>query len=97
MKKNKRNRWQKLCDLQNALEEDSCLATIEGIDHKDFHCLTYAPNIGINAWIFVYYKVRVVLWDDGNSHYSFFTGVSRFTLLKARISCWIDTLKWKFK
>lgn len=97
MKKNKRNRWQKLCDLQNALEEDSCLATIEGIDHKDFHCLTYAPNIGINAWIFVYYKVLVVLWDDGNSHYSFFTGVSRFTLFRARIACWIDTLKWKFR
>lgn len=97
MKKNKQNKWQKLAELQKILDEHSCLATIEGIDCKDFHCLTYAPNIGINAWIFTYHKTLVVLWDDGNSHYSFFTGVSRFTLLKARISCWIDTLRWKFK
>lgn len=97
MKKNKQNKWQKLAELQRILDEHSCLATIEGIDCKDLHCLTYAPNIGINAWIFTYHKTLVVLWDDGNSHYSFFTGISRFTLFRARIACWIDTLKWKFR
>ena len=35
MKKNKQNKWQKLAELQKIRDEDSCLATIEGIDCKE--------------------------------------------------------------
>lgn len=97
MKKNKQNKWQKLAELQKILDEHSCLATIEGIDCKDFHCLSYAPHIGVNAWIFTYHKALVVLWDDGNSHYSFFSRASVFTLVRAKIGSWIDTLRWKLR
>lgn len=98
MKKAKQTKWQKIIELQEILEkQDNYLAELDGVDHKDFHSISQAPNIGINGWIFYYKGVLVALWDDGNGYYSYFTAVSRFTLIKAQIISIIDTLRWKFK
>lgn len=64
--------------------------------------ICYAPNIGYHHWIYKYDGVLVVLFDEGNDHYSFFSLASRIDVVIAliigfihrygsrRMSEWID-------
>lgn len=79
-----RKKWKNLNRLYRLIFIDDTLGRCE---EGSIRKVTYAPNIGYNAWIFRYKGTPVCLFDMGNGHYSFHSAVSWIDILVAKIQC----------
>lgn len=86
-----RKKWDNLNRLYRLIFIDDTLSRCE---EGSIRKVTYAPNIGYNAWIFRYKGTPVCLFDMGNGHYSFHSAVSWIDILVAKIHCrFVDGLR----
>lgn len=84
-------KWKNICELCRKIDEDDTLEKCV----KELRIVSYAPNIGYRAWIFKYKKTLVALLDIGNSHWAFYSAVTRFDLLSAKVSDLVERLKYR--
>lgn len=80
-------KWDKIFDLRELLGDENRMFDTSD---KSLRRLTYAPNMGYFTWIFSYKGLLVALFDAGNGHWEFFSLVSVWDLITAKIADLIE-------
>lgn len=65
----RRKKWATICEIVDGLAEDSTIPRKVG---EHLTLVGQAVHLGYRSWLFKYKDVYVVLYDSGNSHFSFY-------------------------
>ena len=86
----RRKKWIIIAELIDTIADDSTLDNCV----EDLSCITYAPQLGYNSYIFKYKSRLIVLSDLGNGHYGFFMPATRLDIIIAKIATWYDEKRY---
>ena len=88
-------KWKNVSELCLYICKDDTLDTCCIKEGKKLKCVCYAPHIGYFIWIFKYYGTYVALADMGNGHYDLYSAVSRFDVLRAKLTELWDRINYR--